>query len=132
MTINLPRSLVRELEITARRHQRTLSGIVRDLIMQAKPALPTLPDKIEAELAALPNLSDDVLWLVARNTLTKTEQDELAVLNQQAKQTPLTEKEEASREALLATYNHMMVRRAQAASLLTARGHDLSDPAVLQ
>lgn len=132
MTINLPRSLVRTLETTALRHQRTLSAVVRDLLMRGQPLLPSLPDKVEDELAAMSNLSDDTLWLLARSTLTKTERETLATLNQQAKQRPLTKKEQANQDALLMAYNKTMIRRAQAASLLKTRGYDLSDPAILQ
>ena len=40
-------------------------------------------------------------------------------------------RKETSREALLDAYNRVMVRRAQAALLLKARGYNLSDPSLL-
>lgn len=132
MTINLPTSLVRDLETTALRHQRTLSAVVRDLLMREQPFLPSLPHQVEDELTAMSNLSDETLWLLARSTLTKTEQEKLATLNQRAKENLLTTEEQANQDALLMMYNQTMIRRAQAASLLKIRGYDLSDPAVLQ
>jgi len=45
------------------------------------PLLPALPQDVEAELAAFANLSDEVLWFLARSTLTEAEQEELATLN---------------------------------------------------
>lgn len=132
VTVNLPGSLVRDMETTARQQQRSVSAVARELILQGWPMLPSLPDEVEAELAAFTNLSDAVLWLLAQSTLTEAEQEKLAELNRQSKQHSLTEEEEASREALLDAYNRVMVRRAQAALLLKARGYDLSDPRILQ
>ena len=94
--------------------------------------MPTLPDEIEAELTAFTSLSDDVLWLLARSTLPETEQERLAELNYQAKQRDLTEAEETERDRLLDSYNRVMVRRAEAALLLKARGYDLANTNVLQ
>jgi Arc/MetJ-type ribon-helix-helix transcriptional regulator len=132
VTVNLPGSLVREIETTARQQRRSISDVVRELVLQGWATLPSLPDKIEAELAAFSNLSDDVLWLLARSTLTEAEQEKLAELNHLAKQRSLTEEEGANRDALLDAYNRAMVRRAQAVLLLKAHGYDLSDPSILQ
>ncbi|MCP5097975.1 MAG: ribbon-helix-helix protein, CopG family [Chloroflexi bacterium] len=132
VTVNLPDSLVHEIETKARQQKRSVSAVVRELILQGWPSLPPLPHEVEVELAAFTNLSDDVLWLLARSTLTKDEQENLAALNYQAKQRVLTKEEEASREKLLNAYNRSMVRRAQATLLLKTRGYDLSDPTILQ
>jgi hypothetical protein len=131
-TVDLPGLLANEIEITARRQQRSPSDILRELIIQSWSALPALPDDVEAELAAFTNLSDDVLWLLARSTLTQAEQEALAHLNSQAKQNPLTPQEEARLDSLLQAYDRAMVRRAQAVLLLKARGYDVSDPNTLQ
>ena len=39
--------------------------------MKLQPELPSLPEDVEAELASFSQLSDDVLWLIARITLTR-------------------------------------------------------------
>ena len=90
-----------------------------------------LPDEFEAELATFHGLTDEELWRIARTTLTHDKQEELADLNYEAKFRGLTADEEARREVLLDDYDRMMVRRAQAASILQSRGYDLSDPRVL-
>ncbi|MCL4265183.1 MAG: hypothetical protein KJ069_18345 [Anaerolineae bacterium] len=125
ITVELPSTLVKEIETAAHRQHRSPSDVVRELIVQRWPILPTLPDEVEAELAAFASLSDDVLWLLARSTMPKEEQAELARLNSQAKQRVLTEAEETHREALLQTYDRSMVRRAQAIMFLKSRGYDL-------
>ena len=96
------------------------------------PQQPRLPDDVEAELAALPSLSDEVLWLLARSTLTTEEQNTLAFLNNTAK-TRLLDAVEAERlETLLELYDRTLVRRAQAATILQQRDYDLRNPSVLQ
>ena len=132
VTVDLPDSLVQELETKARRERRSISEMVRDLVLQSWHATPILPEDVETELAAFTNLSDDALWILARSTLTQAEQEKLAHLNYEAKRRSLTEEEEAQRQALLDTFDRTMVRRAQAALLLKSRGYDLTDPDILQ
>lgn len=96
------------------------------------PPQPRLPDDVEAELAALPSLSDEVLWLLARSTLTLEEQNTLAFLNSTAKTRTLDPAETERLETLLDLYDRMLVRRAQAAAILQQRGYDLRNPNVLQ
>ena len=133
VTVNLPNSIVKELEMTAREQKRTVSEIVQELILQGQYQLPSLPDDVEAELAAFTKLSDEALWLLARSTLSKEEQKELADLNSRAKQKKsLSTAEDKRREELLRLYDRTMVRRAQAALHLQSRGYDISDPKLLQ
>lgn len=131
ITIDLPGPIAEQLEEEAIRQKVSIRELVRELVLEHWSGLPALPDDVEAELAAFHQLSDDVLWLIARTTLTPEEQRELAELNDTAQSRSLTDDEYNRREALLDTYDRMMVRRAQAAYLLQSRGYDLSDPAVL-
>jgi hypothetical protein len=132
LTVDLPDSLVQEMEVSARKQQRSVTDMARELILSGWHSLPQLPEDVEVELATFTNLSDEVLWLLARSALTTTEQEELATLNYQAKRRTLTDEELVNQKALLAAYNRMIVRRAQAALLLQSRGYDMSDPHVLQ
>ena len=131
ITIDLPAPIAEQLEEEANRQKVTIRELVRDLVLEHWSGLPSLPDDVEAELAAFHQLSDDVLWLIARTTLIPEEQKELADLNDEAQFRTLTDNEYNRREALLDSYDRMMVRRAQAAYLLQSRGYDLSDPAIL-
>jgi hypothetical protein len=131
ITIELPAPIAEQLEEEAIRQKINVRDLVRELVLEHWSPLPPLPDDVEAELAAFHQLSDNVLLLVARTTLTVDEQAELADLNVEAQSRSLTDEEEARREALLDAYDRIMVRRAQAAVILQSRGHDLSDPSVL-
>ncbi|WP_374688078.1 ribbon-helix-helix protein, CopG family [Promineifilum sp.] len=129
ITVELPVSVAERLREEANRQNRPVRDLVRELILERWDNLPPLPPEVEAELEAFHSLSDDVLWLVARSSLTIEEQKELARLN--AKIQPLGTAEESRREALLAAYDRTVLRRAQAAVILQSRGYDLSNPAVL-
>ena len=132
VTIDLPEALLHQLESESHNQRRSVGEIIRDLVIQSWQPLPRLPDDIEAELAALPSLSDEALWLLARSTLTKAEQQELTILTGTAKTRTLKPTEAERLETLLDRYDRTILRRAQAATLLQKRGYDLSDPAVLQ
>jgi hypothetical protein len=93
--------------------------------------LPALPQDMEVELVAFTNLSDVILWLLARSTLMEAEQEELATLNYVAQQRSLIQTELARQQVLVDAYERIMIRRAHAALLLKLRGYDLSDPTVL-
>ncbi|MEZ4659998.1 MAG: hypothetical protein R2911_20775 [Caldilineaceae bacterium] len=64
--------------------------------------------------------------------MSNDEQEQLAILNQEAKGRTLERDEEALLERLLHQYDGTMIRRAQAASLLQDRWYDMSNPKVLQ
>jgi alpha-amylase/alpha-mannosidase (GH57 family) len=132
VTIDLPGTLVQQLEHTAQQQHRSVSEIVREFLLQKWPLLPRLPEDVEAELAAFTSLSDEVLWLLARGTLSQPEQEELSVLNHSAQQRTLRKSEQARQQGLVDAYERMMIRRAHAALLLKGRGYNLSDPSVLR
>lgn len=129
ITVEVPAPVAERLREEAYRQKRPVRDLVRDLILERWDALPPLPPDVEAELEAFHNLSDDVLWLIARTSLTSEEQEELAQLNEQEE--PLAPDQEARRDILLAAYDRIAVRRAQAAVILQSRGYDLSDPSDL-
>lgn len=132
ITIDLPVLAVEQLQQTAHQQRRSVSEVVRDLVLRELPVLPPLPEDVENELSAFAFLSDDVLWLLARSTLAPDQQRELARLDEEAQRHPLSEQDEARQQTLIDAYDRMLVRRAQAAAALKARGYDLSDIRALQ
>ena len=100
---------------------------MQQLLAQKPAILPSLPVALEEELNAFTQLSTEVLWLLARTTLTEEQRTTLAALNQQAQQLEgLTVTEQQQQAALLALYQSTLVRRAQAANLLRERGEDIA------
>ncbi len=92
--------------------------------------LPPLPQDVEAELAAFSSLSNEVLGVLADSVLPEKQRQELASLNHEAQQHPLTEAEKNCQQSLVEAYDRVLVRRAQAAALLKSRGVPLPTPAV--
>ena len=131
ITIDLPDSLVRDLEEAAAAQELSVADVLRDLLLRYLPVSPRLPDDVEAELTAMASLSDEALWTLARTSLTSTEQRRISALNELAKARDLSSQEENERDALLALYDRTMVRRAQAASLLKSRGYEMENSSQL-
>jgi hypothetical protein len=126
LQVQLPTETIAYLEQIARQQARTVDEVIRDIILQELPGLPLLPEDVEAELAAFEYLSDDALRHLAVATLSPEQQHELAALNDAAQKRSLTEQERKRQQDLVDAYDRYLVRRAQAASILKTRGHDLS------
>lgn len=132
VTFDLPPAAFEQLRSAAHRQNRPVAEVVKDIVLREIPVLPALPADVETELASFAQLSDDVLWIIARSTLTPQQQRSLANLNDKAQRRPLTQPEQGQQQQLIDAYDRTLVRRAEAAFLLKQRGYDLSDPAVLR
>ncbi|MFZ2358682.1 MAG: hypothetical protein WA040_05000 [Anaerolineae bacterium] len=132
ITVELPPAAYEQLRRTASRQNRPVAELVKEIVLREIPDLPSLPADVEAELATFSQLSNDVLWLIARSTLTRQQQDALAKLNDQAQRRPLNADEQSQQQKLISVYDRVLVRRAQTALVLKQRGYDLSDPTVLK
>jgi len=132
VTIDLPISVYERLQQATRQESRSVPEIVRDMVLRDIPPLPSLPHDFEAELEAFERLSDDVLWLIARSTLSKADQRAFARLNRLAQQRPLNVSEQARQQTLTEIYDRTLVRRAHASVILKRRGYDLTDLSGMQ
>lgn len=131
VTLDLPENFIDDIKSEAQSQRRSVADVLRELVLKNWQATPKLPIDVEMELDAMSNLSDEVLWLLARNTLPISEQDALARLNAAAKERGLDPEEQSLLDNLVEQYERMLIRRAQAAALLGKRGHDMSSPKVL-
>ena len=135
ITIDLPDLVATRLESVASRQHRSISEMMAEVMgtwsLNEFSAVPKLPDDVEAELATFTGLSDGILWILARSTLSTRQQEELSLLNHKAQQQPLSKLEQEHQQKLIDAYDRMMIRRAQAAMILKRRGYDLSNPEVL-
>ena len=98
---------------------------------QEEVTLPRLPDDVETELAAMSSLLDETLWILARSTISIRNQEQLIIFGQESKLRSLSRHEQREYDRILGLCDRTMIRRATAASLLSKRGYDMSDPTVL-
>lgn len=126
VSIELPLPTYQHLQSAAQRRRQAIPDLVEQLLTQDVP-LPPLPITLAEELTAFAQLSTEVLWILARTTLTEQQRLELATLNRKAQQTNgLTAVEQQRQIELVALYQNSMVRRAKALDLLQQRGHDIT------
>jgi len=75
---------------------------------------------------ALNGLADEELWRFAKTAMSPQASRELEALHFKQRDEGLGQAEEATRVKLIHEYERTMLIRAQAATLLRERGHDIS------
>ena len=91
-----------------------------------------LPPSLRAELAAMSDLSDDILWHIAKLTFEDGELEELDLLLETRKLETLSEEAEERCQFLMSKRDGIILKRGQAAVILKDRGYNMSDPRALQ
>lgn len=92
--------------------------------------LPQLPPDEEAELASLKNLSDDALWTIAREQMTAPLQARMQKLMDKNSRGTITPDEYKALEDLVERGQRLMLRKSEAAALLTERGYKVTRQAL--
>lgn len=88
--------------------------------------LPVLPPDEEAELEALKSLSDDALWTIAREQMADGLQARMQLLMGKNSLGAITPDEYKELETLVERGQRLMVRKSEAAALLTQRGFSVT------
>lgn len=113
----------------ARRLAQTTSQSIEVILQQRLEdilPLPLLPPDEEAELAALRLLSDEVLWTLAAEQMPHVQQERLTTLLSLNKHNTMSDAEQKEMDDLLQRGDKLMVRKAEAAGILTERGYKVS------
>lgn len=87
---------------------------------------PPLPDDINAELTALQQLSNDALWSIAQAQLAIDVQARANDLMNQNTLGKITQQEYEELQTLNERADRMMLRKAEAVSILRSRGHQFN------
>jgi len=85
--------------------------------------LPALPPDEQAELDALRRLSDDALWTIAREQMPEDVQAQAHELMDRNSRGIIIDEEHIELEKLVERGDRLMVRKAEAAAILRARGY---------
>lgn len=110
----------RTAELTAQPVERVLLNY-----LEAAASDP-LPADEQAELDALAYLSDDALWTMAREQMPADAQEHMQALMDRNSRGQLADDERRELEALVERGQRLMLRKAEAAALLTRRGYTLT------
>lgn len=124
ITLSLPEDVSVKIRSIARETNQTVEQILLNYLKDLSEPLPVLPADIQDELKALQYLSDDTLWTIARDQMAEDIQNRAHVLMQKNNQEALTQLEQAELDQLVERADRLMLRKAEAASILRKRGHD--------
>ena len=117
LTIMLPEPALHKAQQVAALTYRSLSEVVSRAIDAAFSAPPELSPALAQEWMALLMYSDDELRVAAEPLMTPLQQQQLQALNDIA--------ERAAQTQLLEIYQHSVLHRARALSILAVRDHAL-------
>ena len=126
ITLHLPGSLYDLFRRKAQQSHRSVEAVLLEAVTAAAPEGDDLPPDLARALSQLSSLDDRSLWLAARDRLSDTALAELETLNLKQQREGLTEDETERLAELARGYERVILLRAEAASLLQERGHDIS------
>jgi hypothetical protein len=98
--------------------------VLLDHLKTLSSPLPSLPPAEQAELDALKNLSDDTLWTIAREQMAEDAQARALNLMKRNDGGKISQDELAELERLVQRADRLMLRKAEAASILQQRSHN--------
>lgn len=126
VTVNLPDMIYQRAKRAADALKRPLEDVIVNTLATTLPALDDVPPDMTGELAAMAQLSDEALNGLANSLLPGARQELLDQLLNQQGRGELSQTSQDELTALVAECGRHILRRAEAASLLIARGHSIS------
>ncbi len=124
ITLHLPDQLYRRLSEAANASQQPLDHVViQSLRVGLPPNLDRIPQRFQADLRALDQLSDEMLWQIARSDLNDDKAALYETLLEKNQQGKLEQKDQARLDTLREEADLLMLRRSYAYALLKWRGH---------
>lgn len=112
-------------EETSQPVDQVMIAYLRTLSIPSIP-IPALPPDEEAELEALKHLSDDALWTIAREQMVDHLQSKMQILMDKNSAGTITGEEHKELEELVERGQQLIVRKSEAAALLTQRGYKVT------
>ena len=126
MTDEIVLTLPEDISARARQIAETTSLPVEQVLIEHLKTLsapiPVLPPTEQAELDALQYLSDDALWTIAREQMPDEAQTHAHELMDKNSRGTVTAEERDELDKLLERADRLMLRKAEAASILRGRG----------
>ena len=123
ITLSLPDELSEKVRAIANNTNQSVEEVLLDYIRNLSIHVPALPPDEQAELDALRHLSDDTLWTIAQDQLPVYLQTRAHDLMSKNNHETLPPDEEVELNQLVERADRLMVRKAEAATILRQRGH---------
>jgi hypothetical protein len=120
-TLTVPKDIYIRVSQIAQERSRPVDDVMLDYLRTLAAPLP--PDE-EAELDALKSLSDDALWTIAREQMAADLQQRMQTLMDRNSSGAITADEYSELEALVDRGQRLMLRKSEAAAILTGRGYN--------
>ena len=127
VTLHLESSLYDYFRQRAEHKHRSVEAELLETVEAAGPKARALPEPLAQAVTELPGLDDEALWRVARDHLPREAATQLEALNLKQQREGLSRTEEEALDRLTDAYERFLLLRAEAASLLRRRGHDVSE-----
>lgn len=125
-TLNIPEEVFQRAQKIAQATSQSVESALLEQLRLWTDAAPLLDDDEEAELQALRYLSDDALWTIAREQMANDLQAQMQVLMDKNTSGDITSDEYAKLSQLVERGQRLMLRKSEAAALLTQRGYTVS------
>ena len=123
ITLTLPEDISARVRQIAETTSQPVEQIVLERLRGLSAPLPTLLPDEQAELDALRHLSDDALWTIAREQMPEDAQRRAQKLMNMNSRGTLSDSEGTELEQLVKRADRVMLRKAEAASILNGRGY---------
>jgi hypothetical protein len=123
VTIQLPKDIYKHVQIAARAQKRSMEILLQEAVSAGLPLVDDLPFELANEMTAMTLLNDQALRQKTRIKLPAARQKKMDALLDKKQAGKLDEQEQKELNALLSAAEHVVLARAQAASLLTQRGY---------
>lgn len=127
LSIKLPEDVFQKLQRAADLTQRTVEDVIVNTVNATFVAPPNLSSPIADELAIMHQMKDETLWEMIPPSVTAQQRKRLEELSEVSEQRPLSPDEIDEQLALLEAHHYSILRRAQAITILTLRGHSVSN-----
>lgn len=123
--LNIPEEVIEAARQIANATSRPVEEILLTRLKTVLP-LPVLPPDEEGELEALHHLSDDALWTFAREQLPEDVKSQMQSLMDKNSSGNISSNERQTLESLVERSERLMLRKSEAAAVLTRRGYTVT------
>jgi hypothetical protein len=125
-TLSIPEEVYDRARQIAEETSQPVDRVLIEHLQTLSSPLPALEPDEEAELEALKSLSDDALWTIAREQMPDDLQQQMSDLMERNSLGTITPAARAELEVLVERGQRLMVRKSEAAALLTRRGYTVT------